>query len=297
MIDTLTGLRGLATLMVLAAGLAAAGILPSEFGSGLDQIGLMIVVTLSGYLLAVRHLNERWDRYAVGAFLLSRAKRLLPLYYVVLALSAAVTGWWSAWPYRIDSWGSAILAILLLDAPGPLWIVPALAQLSLLFVALWWLWFRLDSNGGRRGVHVAAVLVVGGVVCAVALLGPTGWAWPSFLIGLAIGLTWTDRIEPFLADRERWVAIGGAVAFVLACINLPAVRLAHGWSWGLQQPSVTWLDPFTALIVLVLVGAAAARPISLAVLAASPLRILGRCFYPIYLVLPILVVSYVALSM
>ena len=64
MIETLTGLRGLAVLMVVAAGLAATGILPSEFGSGLDQLGLMLVVVLAGVLAAGRmsgHPHARWD--------------------------------------------------------------------------------------------------------------------------------------------------------------------------------------------------------------------------------------------
>lgn len=296
MTDTLTGLRGLATLIVVAAGLAAAGLLPSEFGSGLEQVGLMIVVTLSGYLLAARHLHERWDRYAVSAFLLARAKRLLPLYYVILVLSAAISGWWSDWPYRIDSWGTAVRAIFLLDAPGPLWIVPTLAQLYVLLLVVWWARFRGLSPRAVLGLIVVVAAVIP-VIRTVSTGELGGAASVYFFIGVVIGLTWADRIEPFLADRKQLVAIVGAVAFVLVCVNLPAVRLAHGWSWGLEQQSVTWHDPLTAVIVVALVAAAAARPTSLAVLAASPLRILGCCFYPIYLVAPILVAAYVTLSM
>ena len=92
------------------------------------------------------------------------------------------------------------------------------------------------------------------------------------------------------------MAAAGAVAFVLACINLPAVRLAHGWTWGPHLNAATWADPLTALIVLTLVATAAAQPGLLAVLASAPLRLLGRSFYPLYLVVPVLAASYVALA-
>ena len=282
MIGTLTGLRGLATVAVVAAGLAAADILPPEFGSGLDQVGLMIVVAITGFLTAFHHADEAWDIHAVGDFLLARAKRLLPLYYAALALSGAIAGWWSDWPYRVDSLPTAARAILLIDAPGPLWIVPVLAQLYLLFVVLWWI--------GDRGWNFAVLLVVALLACVV--LHPA----PLFLAGAAIGAAWTDKVEPFLRDRVRAVSIVGAVAFVLVCVDLPAVRLAHQWTLGSWAQSATWADPISTVIVIALVACAAARPLSLALLAAAPLRVLGRCFYPVYLLVPVLVAGFIALS-
>jgi peptidoglycan/LPS O-acetylase OafA/YrhL len=284
MIGTLTGLRGLATLFVVASGLASAGILPSEFGFGLGQIALIIIVVISGFLLALHHAREPWDWSAVGEFLTGRAKRLLPLYYVLLALSAAVTGWWSDWPFRIGSLGTAAQAILLIDAPGALWMVPAFAQLSVLFVVLWWLW--------SRGWHVAAVVLFGTLAGVLVFLGhPAGMAVPWFLAGIAIGLAWDARLEPWATQHVRAVSIIGAVVFVLACVNLPAVRLAHGWTLSSGPLSVTWADPLTALIVLTLVAAAAAQPLSLAVLTSRALQVLGRCFYPAYLLVPVLVAT------
>jgi peptidoglycan/LPS O-acetylase OafA/YrhL len=282
MIGTLTGLRGLATLAVVAAGLAAAGILPNEFGSGLDQIGLMIVVGISGFLTAFQHGHETWDVHAVGDFLVARARRLLPLYYAALALSGAITGWWDDWPYRVDSLPTAARAIFLVDAPGALWIVPVLAQLYLLFVILWWM--------ADRGWHVAMLAAVGLLACVA--LQPA----PVFLAGAAIGGAWRKTVEPFLREHLRAVSIAGAVAFVLTCVDLPAVRLAHQWTLGDWAQSATWSDPISGLIVVTLVTAAAARPLSLALLASVPLRILGTCFYPVYLLVPVLVAGFVALS-
>jgi peptidoglycan/LPS O-acetylase OafA/YrhL len=286
MIGTLTGLRGFATILLLASGLHAAGVLPSEF-AGLDQVALMIVVVLSGYLLALRHQHLDWHRDTVGDFARGRARRLLPLYYGTVALSALLTVWWSDWPYRIGTQPVAAKALLLISAPDELWIVPVLAQLSLLFIAVWWMW--------NRGWHLASVVPLGLVVAAPAFLGwvpvsghSVSVVAPLFLVGVGLGLGWESRVEPFLVSHGRLVSSVGAVAFVLVCINLPTVRLAHGWAFGPGTLAVTWLDPLTVILVLALVVAATARPPSLAVLASRPLELLGRCFYPLYLALPVL---------
>lgn len=218
MIETLAGLRGLALLFVVAGGLAAVELLPPEFGSGLDQIGLMIVVAVSGYLAAFRHADEAWHGQTAGAFLSTRAKRLLPLYYFMVALSAAITGWWSDWPFRIDTLPTAARAVFLIDAPGALGLVPMLAQLYLLFVVVWWM--------RDRGWHVVTVLAVVLAGCFV------NQAAPVFFLGVIAGTWWSSRIEPALEERARVVSAVGAGAFVVACVNLPAVRLAHGWTLG-----------------------------------------------------------------
>jgi peptidoglycan/LPS O-acetylase OafA/YrhL len=275
MIETLAGLRGLAVLFVVAGGLAAVEVLPPEFGSGLDQIGLMIVIVVSGFLVALHHADEVWDLQTVGTFLRTRAGRLLPLYYFMVALSAAITGWWSAWPFRIDTLPTAARAIFLVDAPGALDVVPTLAQLYLLFVILWWM--------RDRGWHVVALLAVVLVGCFVS------HAAPVFFVGVLIGTVWASRLEPLLHERMRIVSAMGAGAFVLVCINLPAVRLAHGWTLGHGAQSATWADPVSALVVVTLLVAAAASPPSLTLLGSTALRVLGRCFYPVYLLTPVVV--------
>jgi peptidoglycan/LPS O-acetylase OafA/YrhL len=287
MIGTLTGLRGFATILVLVNGLEAAGVLPSEFGHGLDQVALMVVVTLSGYLLALRHQHLDWHRDTVGDFLRGRARRLLPLYFAVVALSAVLTVWWTDWPYRIGSQLVAVKALLLISAPSALWIVPVLAQLSVLFLAVWWMW--------RRTWHPAAIVALG-----IALFLPVIFGWvqapghsvsvvaPLFLAGVGTGLGWESRVEPFLQRHARVVSGVGAVAFFLTCVNLPAVRLAHGWTFGHWLLASTWFDPLTVVIVMMLVVATTARPPSLAILRSRPLQILGWCFYPTYLAMPVL---------
>ena len=282
----LTGLRGFALLIIVVAGFAGADLLPAEFGFGLEQIGLMLLVVIHGYLLAMRYLPQDFERTAIVAFLGRRARSLLPVYFALLVVSIAITRWWDEWPYPLHSLGEAARAFLLVDAPGALWIVPVLVHCYLLFVIAWWALSR-----GLTGAAVAAVAVLATVPLLLGW-GPSSHQFVSavagyFFAGVGLGLTWSARVEPFFEAHRSRVAVVGAVAFVLACINLPAVRVAHGWTLGLSVMAATWFDPLSALIVVTLVAVTAARPPSLIVCSAPPLQFLGRHAYVFYLVAPI----------
>jgi len=51
-IHTLTGLRGLAALIVFVSHSANVGLLPHFFGTGFGQVGVMIFFLLSGFLMS-----------------------------------------------------------------------------------------------------------------------------------------------------------------------------------------------------------------------------------------------------
>jgi peptidoglycan/LPS O-acetylase OafA/YrhL len=289
-IALLTGLRGLSLLLIVAAQLAMIGVLPSEFGSGLDEIGLMLFVVISGFVLALGHIHDHCDRHAIVDFLTARARRLLPCYFAAIVASLAIAGWWDEWPYRLDSVATVARAVFLVDAPGALWIVPVLAQCYLLFIGAWWLW--------SRGWSAWTLLVL-------ALLSPIpavmGWypdaghglsvVVPYFFVGIGLGMAWPATIEPFMVRHLGAVSALGGLAFVLVWVNVPAARITHGWTLGDSILAATWFDPLNALVVVALVVITATRPIALAVLGTAPLLILGQYWYALYLVAPVIVAA------
>lgn len=292
-VPELTGLRAVAIIIIAVHLFATAGVLPGEFGGSYDQVGLMIGVLLSGLLLAWRHAGEPFSPGQVVAYARGRAMRLLSAYAVVLVASIVATRWWDAWPYRFESVPDFLRAALLVQAPGMLWIVPVLAQCWVLFLLVWWWW----SRGGHWSVIVllAAVIAVpgffgwgtvgrSGVEAQHPYLDVVG---PYFLAGVGLGLAWS-RLGPALARRAGAVAVVGAIVFVLAVANLPIVRVAHGWSLGTTVVGSTWLDPITAILVILLVVCAAAQATSLVVLRSRPAQFLGTHAYVLYLGLPVL---------
>jgi peptidoglycan/LPS O-acetylase OafA/YrhL len=289
-IGLLVGLRGLSVVLIVAAELAAAGILPAEFGSGLDEIGLMIFVVISGFVLAIGHIHDPCTGHRAADFVRARARRLVPGYFLALVASLAIASWWDEWPYRFDSVPAFLRAVFLLDAPGALWIVPVLAQCYLLFLVAWWLW----SHGWSTWTMVALAL-------ASPIPAVMGWyphsghglsvVMPYFLAGIGLGIAWPATLEPFVVRHLGVVSVVGALSFILVCVNVPAVRISHGLTLGNSILAATWFDPLNAIVVVALVVATATRPIALAVLGAVPILVLGQYWYAVYLAAPVLVAA------
>jgi peptidoglycan/LPS O-acetylase OafA/YrhL len=288
-ISTLTGLRALALLFIAVGFVAATGVLPPEF-FGLDQIGLMIGVVLSGFLLAWRHAYEPFDRVRVAGFLRGRAWRVLPGYLFVLTAGLIVARWWDVWPYRVTSVADFARAVFLVEAPGALWIIPVIAQCYVLFVLVWWLW--------SRGAHWAWLIVIAAVASIPAFFGwgvgeqaALSTVAPYFIVGVGLGLAWPRQLQTALERRTPAVAIAGAVTFLLLVMNLPSVRSAHGWNFSSTIVGSTWLDPLTAAVVIAFVVLVAAQAVPLQFLLSRALQFVGRHSYAIYLLLPVVIAA------
>ena len=288
MIALLVGLRGFSALLIVVAALAGVGVLPAEFGSGLDQVGLMIFSVTTGFVHAIRYAHDESHRFALGDYVKARALHVLPLYFLAIVASLAISGWWNKWPYHFESVADVARALALVNAPDELWIVPVYLQCCVLFLAAWWMW--------SRGWSVWSLVALAALSTIPAFLGwypESGHALsivlPYFLVGVALGLAWPGSIEPFMVRHLGAVSVLGGLAFILVCINIPAVRAAHGWTFGETIVASTWLDPFNAVAVIALLIATATRPIALAVLGTVPLLVLGQYWYAVYLATPVLV--------
>ena len=60
-IGALTGLRGVAALIVFVSHGANEGVLPAMLGNGFGQIGVMIFFVLSGFLMGQLYLRRSLD--------------------------------------------------------------------------------------------------------------------------------------------------------------------------------------------------------------------------------------------
>jgi hypothetical protein len=288
MIALLVGLRGFSVVLIVVSALAGAGVLPAEFGSGLDQVGLMIFIVTTGFVHAIRYAHDESHRFALGDYVKARALHVLPLYFLAIVASLAASGWWDEWPYRFESVADVVRAMLLVRAPDELWIVPVYLQCCVIFLAAWWMW--------SRGWSVWSLVALVGASTIPVFLGwypesghSVSTVLPYFLVGVSLGLAWPGSLEPFMVRHLGAVSVLGGLAFILVCINIPAVRAARGWTFGDTIVASTWLDPFNAVAVIALVLATATRPIALAVLGTVPLLVLGQYWYAVYLATPVLV--------
>lgn len=270
----LDGLRGLAAVAVLAShyGVNVIGSLggtPTRVFHNLGTLGVQLFFALTGYLFARKALALRGP-VDVGGFMAARARRIVPMYSVAIALS--------------------VLIAVLAQAGVP----TSPARLLREAVALYGVGFVLDGSPTIRGLPYVEVigtiwslpfewmfyvcfpllavllrpvrrLAVTGAVLAL-YFGARMWEGrdvftPFFLPGILAAVLPYPRLAP----RGRRALIGAAAA------------LAVGSVWpGEQNFTPVRLALMTALVLLV----TAARP---AALAWAPAARLGDVSYSLYL--------------
>lgn len=329
-LDAMDGVRAVASFGVLVYHVASTtgaslreGFLPALLSRG--DIAVPIFFLLSGFLLYRPWAREAMEGAApprVGDYLWKRALRILPAYWLVVAVALSL---WS-WPRAADpvSW----LPFLLLVqnyVPDPWWAgasPPGLGQmwslsvemtfylaLPLIAVAL-----RALARRGADPVARARLLLTG--ICALALVSPL-WAIFSHLpthrpelglwlprsmlyfatgMALAVVSLWahaeTDPDAPVRrltrGLRESWVTCWIIAALVYAVAASP---VAGGRLFEIQD---LWTDIFEMTLYTVFVLALLA-PVALQTAAPSPpsplrsllgnrvMRYLGRISYGVFL--------------
>jgi peptidoglycan/LPS O-acetylase OafA/YrhL len=318
-IDALTGLRGLAAFAVFCfhAWLLAASPQPApgvpvlgpalEWAMRIGWSGVDVFFTLSAFLLALPYARSAVRGESAPAwrpYLRRRAVRILPAYWVQLAilLLAALAG--LKWGRAIPEW------------PG---LAAALAHVPLLFDA----WPRvapLLPHWWTLPVEFAFYLMLPALAHAFA---PRRWPWLLGLVAIAWAwrawwvlhpradfahLAWIDhlpgRIDQFaigmlaawmlarmqargatLAPRRADALLLAGVAVFLA---MPALLLLDGrptvtQAMSLHPVVLAWHGLASIPVAAMLVACAAGAPLAERVLAARPLRWLGDASYSLYL--------------
>ena len=291
----LDGLRALAVLLVIACHLYFADLI---WMAGFRGVTLFFV--LSGYLITTLALREedRRGRVSLAAFYVRRCCRILPLYYLTLALYGALIGGAGLLREQAKPLGDALPYYLLYFQELSICFRPPLIQ-DLPFAHSWTLgieekfyllWpllaFVVWRGAGRFRPRGAAALAVGLGLLSLLLtpLGPVGkeagkmgFSYASLLAGCLLAL---------LLHDSRWFAqlrrLGGAgwTAAVLAVFL--AAHFATPWvkaPWA-GVLNLVYTTAVTALLACVLLGDGPLQRL----LRWRPLAFVGRLSYGIYLV-------------
>jgi peptidoglycan/LPS O-acetylase OafA/YrhL len=296
----LDGLRGLAIAGVLACHFLNAWPILTELDRnvidvlGLGWAGVDLFFVLSGFLITGILVDQVGAPGWWTGFLLRRALRIFPLYYLALALFGLVgptLGLIDPWTF--GRWGFWYWTYLGNWAYAARQVIPALSHFWSLAVEeqfyLAWPLVVVVARGKRLAVLTAGLVVIAPALRAWIVHGsgwPVGSAFrvtPGRLDGLALGallaVAFRDPAGRALAARAwPWAAALGAIAF--AAVGAPLGFDMH------RAPLEIWSH--TALAVAfggLLAGAVAgeASGSRLArVLSAAPLRALGRVSYGVY---------------
>jgi peptidoglycan/LPS O-acetylase OafA/YrhL len=278
----LEGLRGIAVILVIAAhaGLAFPG----------AAIGPDLFFVLSGYLitgLLLRRLDAGRG-VELAAFYARRLRRLLPAAVVAVGLTVGVVALLGD-PFALERaahdgiaalTGTANLrfAITLQDyfAPTepsvflPLWSLGVEEQFCLLVPLFIGVAYR---TGGRRGVAVLVALIAVASTIAAVLLTASDPVWAYYLLPTR---AYAIAIGALLALGEQRVR-GIAAPFGLAVIT--AILLLVPGEEG--YPGI--VGPVAALASALLIGGMAGGGLIARVIALTPLRLVGRISYSLFL--------------
>ena len=314
-IPALDGLRGIAILMVVAyhgteafaptgAGLLPVG--PWDLATPIYSgwMGVNLFFVLSGFLITY-HLLRRWTRVPDGAglrtYLVKRWLRIVPTYYVVLAIAAAGVVPHHPIDTNLLSLQVAWHALFLQDylpssILGPFWSLGVEEKFYLAMPVVLLVAWKAGRVGRVSLVGLFAFLAAVPVMVRVGMYAVSGpsqaghflrdWRNPFHLnldaLFLGAICAWLylqrDRLpllrEARTASAATWTGVG-----LVAVLMIPAGALGGGNFFHDVA-----LFPFTALgMALVLLGAVLAPPGTRAMLESRWLGRAGRIAYPWYL--------------
>ncbi len=280
-LNKLTGLRGLAALIVFISHSANEGYLPSIFGKGFGQIGVMIFFLLSGYLMGYLYICNNFDEYNVKKYILARIGRVFPLYLSVVTLSILITYFVDAsFHYNIESIKDIVFSYFFVMARKELWTIPVEVQFYLIFIIYWWVFAR--SKSLLLAILFISVTTIP-TLLTVSIKGEyfkiVSSYSPIFFAGvlLAINNNSLKSINP------KVINILGIIALFSLFVNVPETRRMLGLYYNDTTLYLTWLDPISWMIILVLFIATVLNSSSLKILESRALIFLGEISFGFYL--------------
>jgi peptidoglycan/LPS O-acetylase OafA/YrhL len=304
-IEYLDGLRAGSALFVLfhhammmaypvALGVYADGLVGTVFGWAIyGHFGVTVFIVLAGYSLALGIAGRDGDLPGgTWAFLKRRARRILPPYWIALAMTMVLvtvyigqktgTHWDLSTPTDYKGW---ILDTLLLQDVGrardvayTFWSVSVEFHIYLLLPII--LMVR------RRSTWAVAIAVGAGIGLAgigLALTSPRYFErfFPSYylLFALAVGACVAVHSQPRWLGVVPWKSVGAVlVAFILGvCVTKPYMWVADNFYW---------VDVLFGLAVICFVVSmsSGSAPRTVRVFSWTPLASAGIFSYSLYLI-------------
>lgn len=265
------GLRGIACLIVLVfhcLGITTPDIWGVyDYSTGIPKIGVWLFFSLSAFLLTVQLLNKGLSTHAVAQYFLDRALRILPPFFIAVALYDALG------IIPLTAWHN-------LENPAAvahLWTIPA----ELVFYAfLPPLLFATIISEKRFGVQFGIGTCTLLIAVAIAIWPPMhtpensmwfGWYAVNFGSGVLAGIAAQYNRHP-RRPMLAWIAV---LLIILLIIGAKIGAFGDAKNWLVDKHYI--FGPLWSVVICV------AYTTAPKLLRARPLSFIGRCSYSIYL--------------
>ncbi len=301
----LTGLRGLAALIVLFFHVVLVAPIHESYGAVIDELllfyhngflGIYLFFVLSGFLLSFSFLSaqQKNKKSNLKQFAINRCLRVLPSYYVQIIILSLAT--WLFIGVKFSPYDIIMHLLMLhnldISTSGSMnavyWTLPiewnfyyALPLLSLFFLKGRWFWLIIISLVLGLGSRV----LIGEVFFAQAEVHERVWiatqifAIPEyFLFGMA-GAYWRFKL-----DKNSWpIRYGDVIMIVGAILLIIGIKNIKWWLYW-TTPQHYWWNAYAPLaLTLFVFGASAQQRLSRLLWTNRFMMVLGILSYGIYL--------------
>jgi len=278
----LTGLRGLAALIVFISHAADKGHISKIFGWGFGQIGVMIFFVLSGFLMSHLYIQKEASYANVHRYALARIARVVPLFLLALCLSYLISNYINPdFTYNFQNTSEFFRALFFIHAPYVFWTIPVEIQFYVVFIVFWWL-YQKKASPLVLAAFMALSMLPSIIVYALYEKLPEVFSAYSyaFFIGVVTALLYR-KMENNVSIKT-FADWAGLPFLILLFINLPDLKLAL----GLASDNIylrTWAEPTNWFVIYGLFVCALYGSKSLSFLAWKPFVFLGEISYGLYL--------------
>ncbi|HWY10488.1 MAG TPA: acyltransferase [Bacteroidia bacterium] len=143
----LTGLRGLAALMVFVSHLSKDGLIPAFFARYYSIQGVILFFMLSGFLMGQLYLDKQFTNKNLHGYIKARIARIFPLYFLILLTSFLISNYiYTGFYYDFRNQVKFITGLFFLGAPYELWTVPIEVQFYGCFILFWYFYAKEKRN-------------------------------------------------------------------------------------------------------------------------------------------------------
>lgn len=285
-VPVLDGLRAVAVLLVLWSHLPREA-LPSPFRLAAYALqpgyfGVDLFFVLSGFLITRILLVDRARGSPVFAFIIKRALRIFPIYYLAILFFLV------AEPGRYLLWCAAYLSNVYFafnPDPSPLRHTWSLAVEEHFYLVWPFMVYLLPLAWGRRAAMYGFPLIA--IACAVALI-LSGVADPGrFIFSISIFRAMSLSLGASIAFNESWLRhsrarlFALAAAFILAAVPIVGVGRSLGEWLGLAK--MVGFALLSTGCLLAALGFQGSRTLPERGLDNPVMRYIGRISYGLYL--------------
>jgi peptidoglycan/LPS O-acetylase OafA/YrhL len=282
-IHSLTGLRGLAALVVFISHSANESLLPDFLGHGFGKVGVMLFFVLSGFLMSHLYISEDFTFKHVAKYAIARIGRVVPLYFAMILISIVISKYlYHDFYYQFPDIRTIALACSFIKAPSVFWTIPVEVQFYVVFLGLWFVNKKLSRS------YLLVTFILYSFVRILFLRSET-LRLPEFITLYAYAF-FVGVITALFYKRIRNSVIVHKCASVLAIpiallffLNLPVLRERHGILIGDGLHLNIWNDPITWAIIYLLFICAMLNVKGLFFLNTKPFVLLGNISYGFYL--------------